>query len=151
MLDISNVPNVDTDVRIKKHTIINGVCIYVLSDEQTYSRVYFNKKNIKKYLKVFEDVIKNQDKYRHVFHNARGYEWFRIIYIDDSLTGSSDYLRLDRVPIYIEMFKHIGKCKVYLDKEHLLSQNLYVLEEVNKKIKTRKRLYKVDNKPYIKV
>jgi hypothetical protein len=95
-----------------------------------------------------KNILENEDEYGEYFASARGHKWFRPRDIDCSLSGG-DYFMVDRVPIYVEMFKHISKYKVCLDRESLLSQNVYVLETINNKIKRRKKLSKTKGLPYL--
>jgi hypothetical protein len=150
MLDISNVPVIDSRVEIKKFmSIYRDWCIR-LDDYETDTIIRFGEKMFNKYFKALKEVMENPDKYHHIFATARGYKWFQIHSIDRKLYCNS-YIRLDRVPIYIEMFKHIDKFKIYLDRDSLLAKDLYVLKEVNDKIQKRQRLRKVDGKPYINI
>lgn len=150
MLDISNVPVINSRVKIKKFVSIYGDWCIRVDDEETDTVIRFGEKVFNKYFKALKEVMENPDKYRDIFASARGYEWFKIQSIDRKLYCNS-YIRLDRVPIYIEMFKHIDKYKIYLDRDSLLAQDLYVLKEVNDKIQKRQRLRKVDSKPYINI
>ena len=148
MLNLSNVPVVDNDVTISSYVSISGGRCIKLEDEFSNSRLYFPESKFNKYFKIFKEVLENGDRYRRCFASARGHEWFIPRDIDFSL-GGSDYFMVDRVPIYIEMFKHISKYKVCLDRDSLLSQNICVLEAVNKKIKNRKKLSKTEGLPYL--
>ena len=148
MLDISKVPVVESNVTINSYVSINGERCIKLEDDFSNSTLYFPESKFKKYFKMFKDILEREDAYRRIFASARGHEWFRPRDIVDS-SGGFDYFMVDRVPIYVEMFKHISKYKVRLDRDGLLSQNLYILETVNKKIKNRKRLNKIEGLPYL--
>lgn len=148
MLDLSKVPVVDNDVTIRSYMSIDNTRCIKLEDEFSNSILYFPESKFNKYFKMFKNVLENGDGYSGYYASARGHKWFRPRDIDSSL-GGSDYFMVDRVPIYVEMFKHISKYKVCLERNSLLSQNLYVLETVNKKIKSRKKLSKAEGLPYI--
>lgn len=148
MLDLSKVPVVDDNVTIYSYTSIDNSRCIKLEDAFSRSTLYFPESKFNKYFKAFKEVLENEEKHKHNFASGRGYKWFRPRDIDCALHGG-DYFMVERVPIYIEMFKHISKYKVCLDRDSLLSQNLYVLEAVNKKIKNRKKLSKIKNLPYI--
>lgn len=148
MLDLSKVPVIDSDVKIRSYQSLDGIRCINLEDEFTHSVIYFPESKFNKCFKAFKDVLENEGKYRKYFAYARGHQWFRPIEIEPSFSGS-DYFIVDRVPIYVEMFKHISKCKVCLDRNSLLSQNLYILEAVNKKIKRCKKLNKIEGLLYL--
>lgn len=149
MLDISNVPIID-GIKIHRCRVGDNKRWFELIDEQIDTRILFREDMFNRYIKALKDVIENKDKYRNIFIHTGGNIYFKLHYVDRSLPTYS-YINLYRVPIYIEILKHIDKYNVCLDKDRLLILDLDVLEEVNKRIKKRKRLYKVDNKPYIKV
>ena len=148
MLDISKVPVVDSNVTIYSYMSIDDTRCIKLHDEFSNSTLYFPESKFKKYFKMFKDILEREDAYRRIFASARGHEWFRPVDIDKEL-NCFDYFMVDRVPIYVEMFKHVGRYKVYLDRDSLLSQNLRVLETVNKKIKNRKKLNKTEDSVYL--
>lgn len=148
MLDLSKVPIIDSEVKISSYIAINRQRCIKLNDEFSSSILYFPESKFNKYFNVFKEVSENESMYRDKFASARGRTWFRPKDIDTSLSGS-DYFMLERVPIYLEMFKHISKYKVCLDRDSLLSQSLYVLETVNNKIKNRKKLNKTEGLPYL--
>lgn len=148
MLDLSKVPVVDNNVKIRSYISIDNTRCIKLSDEFSSSMLIFPESKFNKYFKMFKDVLENEEIYSSSFASARGHKWFRPRDIDESLVGG-DYFMVERVPIYIEMFKHISKYKVCLERDSLLSQNLYVLERVNKKIKNRKKLSKTEGLPYL--
>ena len=148
MLDLSKVPVVDSNVAIYSFLAIDKSRYIKLIDELSHSEIYFPESKFNKCFKVFKNILENEEMYADSISDARGRKWFRPREIDDSFTGS-DYFILDRVPIYVEMFKHVNKYKVCLDRDSLLSQNICVLNAVNKKIKKRKRLNKVDGLPYL--
>lgn len=150
MLDISEVPVIDSNVTICKYSALGGVKYIKLSDNVSRSVLYIPELRFNKYFNTFKDVLNNQEKYSKIFIMSRGHNWFRFVDIDRSLLGT-DYFMVDRVPIYVEMFKHISKYKVCLDRDSLLSQNLCVLEAVNKKIKNCKKLNKIDGLLYLKL
>lgn len=148
MLDLSKVPVIDNDVTIRSYLAIDNTRCIKLEDEFSNSCLWFPESKFNKYFKMFKEVLEDGDRYRKYFASARGHKWFRPIDIDSSL-GIGDYFMVDRVPIYVEMFKHIRKYKVCLDRDSLLSQNICVLEAVNKKIKNRKKLSKTEGLPYL--
>lgn len=148
MLDISKVPVVDSDVKICSYVSISGTRCIKLMDNVTHSELCLKETNFNKCFKVLKSILKNKEAYKKFFLISRGNEWFSLRDIDYSLSGS-DYFMVDRIPIYVEMFKHIGKYKVCLDRDSLLSQNIYVLETVNKKIKRRKKLNKAEGLLYL--
>lgn len=143
MLDLSKVPVVDSNVKP-----INSERCIKLEDNFSCSELDIPESKFNKYFKMFKEVLDNEDRYRGYFASTRGHKWFRPRAIDSSLDGS-DYFMVDRVPIYVEMFKHISKYKVYLDRDSLLSQDISVLETLNKKIKTRKTLNKIEGLLYL--
>lgn len=148
MLDISKVPVVDSNVTINSYVSIDGERCIKLEDDFSSSTLYLLESKFNKCFKIFKNILENEDEYRGYFAHARGYKWFKLRDIDCSLSGG-DYFMVDRVPIYVEMFKHISRYKVCLERDSLLSQNLYVLETVNKKIKSRKKLSKAEGVPYL--
>ena len=148
MLDLSKVPVIDNNVTIRSYMSIDHTRCIKLEDEFSNSVLYFPESKFNKYFKVFKDIVENEEPYSNRFASARGHNWFRPRDIDCSLS-SGDYFMVDRVPIYVEMFKHISKYRVSLDRDSLLSQNLHVLEAVNKKIKNRKKLSKIEGLPYL--
>jgi hypothetical protein len=148
MLDLSKVPVVDSNVKICSYMSISKTKCIKLEDMFSNSTLCFPESKFNKYFKIFKTVLENEEMYNKFYASSRGHKWFRPRDIDPSLWGI-DFFMVERVPIYIEMFKHISRYKVCLDKDSLLSQNLYVLEEVNKKIKNRKKLNKIKNLPYL--
>lgn len=148
MLDISKVPVVDDDVEIRSYKSLDNIRYIKLWDGVSRSEIYIQESRFNKYFKLFKEVLKNRETYRRFFLSSRGREWFKPRDIDNSLNGS-DYFMVDRVHIYIEMFKHISKYKAYLDRDSLSSQNISVLEAVNKKIKRCKKLNKAEGSLYL--
>lgn len=148
MLDLSKVPVIDSNVTIRSYMSINDERCIKLEDTFSSSTLYLLESKFNKCFKVLKNILENEDEYRRYFASARGHKWFRLRDIDCLLSGG-DYFMVDRVPIYVEMFKHISRYKVRLDRDSLLTQNLYVLETVNKKIKTRKKLNKTEGLPYL--
>lgn len=148
MLDLSNVPVVDSDVAIRSYISFDTTRCITLEDALTNSVLSFPESNFNKHFRLFKDVLKNKEKYRKFIARCRGKEWLRIRDIDNSL-NSNDYFMVDRVPIYVEMFKYIKRYKVCLDRDSLLSQNICILESVNKKIKRCKKLNKIDGLLYL--
>lgn len=148
MLDLSNVPVIDDNVTIHSYISFDDTRCIKLEDAFSSSALYFSESKFNKCFKVFKNILENEDEYRRYFASGRGHKWFKLRDIDASLDGS-DYFMVDRVPIYVEMFKHVRKYKVCLDRDSLLSQNIDVLEVVNKKIKSRKRLNRVEGLPYL--
>jgi hypothetical protein len=148
MLDLSKVPVVDSNVKICSYMSISKIRCIKLEDMFSNSTLYFPESKFNKYFKMFKTVLENEETYNQFYAISRGHKWFKPTDIDNSLK-CWDYFMVERVPIYIEMFKHISRYKVRLDKDSLLSQNLYILEEVNKKIKNRKKLNKIKNLPYL--
>lgn len=148
MLDLSKVPVIDSDVTIYSYMSIDNKRCIKLNDGYSSSVLYFPESKFNKYFKMFKEVLENEEKYCDNFVSGRGHKWFRPSHIDDSLR-CQDYFMVDRVPIYVEMLKHISKYKVCLDRDSLLSQNLYVLETVNKRIKKRKKLSEAEGVPYL--
>jgi hypothetical protein len=148
MLDLSRVPVVDSNVTIRSYMSINGERCIKLEDTFSSSILYLLESKFNRCFKVLKNILENEGEYGEYFARARGHKWFRLRDIDCSLSGG-DYFMVDRVPIYVEMFKHISKYKVCLDRDSLLSQNLYVLETVNKRMKNRKKLSKANGLPYL--
>lgn len=148
MLDLSKVPVIDHDVTMCSYMSLGSERYIKLTDELSSSVLYIPESKFNKCFKVFKNILKNEGMYSGYILEGRGYRWFKPSHIEPSL-GGGDYFRTDRIPIYIEMFKHVSKYKVYLDRDSLLSQNLYVLKIVNKKIKTRKKLNKIEGLPYL--
>jgi hypothetical protein len=148
MLDISKVPVIDNDVTISIYMSISNKRCIKLIDTFSRSAVFFPESQFKKYFNMFKDVLENEEKYKKIFASARGCKWFRPKDIDSSLSGG-EYFILERVPIYLEMFKHVVKYKVCLDRDSLLSHNLNILEAVNNKIQKRKKLNKIEGLPYL--
>jgi hypothetical protein len=148
MLDLSKVPVVDSNVTIRSYVSINNERCIKLEDTFSSSVLYLLESKFNRCFKVLKNILENEDEYRSYFASARGHKWFRLRDIDCSLSGG-DYFMVDRVPIYVEMFKHISRYKVCLERDSLLTQNLYVLETVNKKIKSRKKLSKSEGVPYL--
>lgn len=148
MLDLSKVPVVDSGVTMYSFNAIDKTRYIKLKDDVFRSEVYFPESKFNKCFEIFKNILEDKEKYADYITDSRGRKWFRPREIDDSFTGS-DYFVLDRVPIYIEMFKHINKYKVCLDRDSLMSQNICVLNAVNNKIKKRKRLNKIDGLPYL--
>lgn len=148
MLDLSKVPVIDSNVTIHRCIIRGRRCIK-LEDDLSCSTLYLLESKFNRCFNIFKNILDNEDKYRGYFVSARGCEWFRPGDIDCSLGNRGDYFMVDRVPIYVEMFKHISRYKVCLDRDSLLSQNIYVLEAINNKIKNRKKLSKTEGLPYL--
>lgn len=148
MLDLSKVPVVDSNVTMYSFIAIDKIMYIKLRDDLVCSDIYFPESKFNKCFKIFKNILENEEIYADVIHYARGVKWFRPRAIDDSFTGG-DYVVLDRVPIYVEMFKRVNKHKVCLDRDSLMSQNIYVLNAINKKIKKRKRLNKIEGLPYL--
>ena len=148
MLDLSKVPVIDSNVTMYSFIAIDKTRYIKLRDELSCSDVYFPESKFNKCFKIFKNILEDKEKYANYIASSRGNKWFRPREIDDSFTGG-DYFILDRVPIYIEMFKHVNKYKVCLDRDSLMSQNICVLNAVNNKIKKCKRLNKIDGLPYL--
>ncbi len=148
MLDLSKVPVVDSHVTIRSYRAINNERCIKLEDTFSSSILYLLESKFNKCFKVLKNILEHEDEYAGCFASARGHKWFRLRDIDFSLSGG-DYFMVDRVPIYVEMFKHISRYKVCLDRDSLLSQNIDVLETVNKEIKRRKKLRKTEGLPYL--
>ena len=148
MLDLSKVPIVDSDVTMYSFISINKSRYIKLTDALSCSGVYFPETKFNKCFKIFKNLLENEEMYADNIYYTRGHEWIRPREINDSFTGN-DYFMLDRIPIYVEMFKHVNEYKVCLDRDSLMSQNLCVLNAVNKKIKKCKRLNKIEGLPYL--
>lgn len=152
MLDYSEVPIIDSNISITTYKGITGRKIIKLDDRVSMSTLYIPESDFNKTFKAIKKIVANLGEHRGKFLSARGHEWVRFKDIDRVLFCECyDYFMVDRIPIYVEMLKHIKKCKVYLDRESLLSQRIEVLEAVNKKIKRRKKLYKIEDSKYITI
>ena len=108
MLDISKVPVVDSNVTINSYVSINGERCIKLEDDFSSSTLYLLESKFNKCFKVFKNILENEDEYRCYFASGRGHEWFKLRDIDCSV-GGGDYFMEDRVPIYVDMFKHISR------------------------------------------
>lgn len=148
MLDLSEVPVVDSNVAIYSFVSRDKSRYIKLIDEFSNSVVYIPESKFNKCFKIFKNILENEEMYADNIAHARNHEWFVPRSIDDSFSGS-DYFMVDRVPIYVEMFKHVNKYKVYLDRDSLMSQSIYVLKAVNKKIKRCKKINKIEGLLYL--
>lgn len=150
MLDFSEVPIVDSGISITTYKGITGRQIIKLDDRVSMSTLYIPESNFNKMFKAIKKIVANLDEHRDKFLMARGHEWVMFKDLDRVLfCDCYDYFMVDRIPMYVEMLKHIKKYKVYLNRESLLSQHIEVLEAINKKIKRRKKLYEIEDTKYI--
>ena len=148
MLELSKVPVVDSNVTI--HSFISMKKSRCIELREVFSCfvIYIPESKFNKCFKIFKNILENEEMYADNIAHVRGHKWFKPKDIDDLFSGS-DYFMADRVPIYVEMFKHISRYNVCLERDSLMSQNIYVLRAVNKKIKRCKKINKIEGLPYL--